>query len=1518
MGQYITLGLNIALLVFVGIGVLSGFIKGLRKSASNGIFLIIMSIILLFVTVPIANALLDIKIKTNFAIGDEMINGYASIKDTIQLYVKHYLGASFVESNPEFVSVVSSLPLVFIYAIVYVLLFWICRLLFLPLNYLFYRLTFAPKKKKEDFGFSAFNDDEKNLTNLNENADVNASDESGVSKQDDTNIENNSSEINNDTSIQQAEENTFGKEGSFIKTEIEEPKLEHVVPVDFDKPKKEKKKKEKIKVKKHRLWGALVGGFVGLFVMLNTLIPVYGTFDILKDVNKVDLKNVTDTNTNLSSQTNDVMNEIIDSYDNSILKTISKYSGIEGLALAEFDFLTTKKINNSKITLRKDINNLVSTINQVDVFVGKYKSYLGSGNWSNLTQEQISGIIKDAKDLLAVAKSVKLVDCVADYLIPLASTYLVNSGIKISDNAIVNELATDALSALAESADINVFDEITSLLDLVDYINSEGLLTKILQNDFGDPIAIINSLDADFGQQFINKLYNLKTINLTMPYVLNIGLNYLEQAINYGYEKIVYENIETIKTAFSNIVDRAIAVAKTIDTSSSIYITNESLIPLGKLLQTVKVSGIVNETTYQNLINYAVDELQKFLQGLVPAELEDYFLYEFVENVAKVDNWHFEMTTISNAIRKLRDVENGILGQVVEGEELRSGLDIQIIMKPGVFSNLGESLDILEGTVLFGAKTYKNEHQISGTISMFLSILDYADKAIKDSITDTSLQQITSVFEKIKTNLIESNHTYNSENKFWTNELNSVAPLVIEVYDMLDSGNFDITTELGKSLDEAKNSTMFGNGATLDLMKVSLDIVSDSILGDAYTYNDGSDALNPQVLNDKIYELFVAVKNKLDSSDIQEQVRLDSQFWQNEFVYYQSLKTIAENSSKLSSISDAKILATDLDTISGSKTIPQDEIYSIVSFAIEDIKFTDATENSIEESINELIANIQDRLVYKNLKDAGKELKDFWAIEFDHLSNIMDIKFSDDGEYKLINNLGNIGVELDKVVLGYEVLDNALTTDINESKTVRASYILTADDLRKVLGKAMNTMTSTITTSFSSDIQTSVQTALTDIQTNILDTTNIKDISFEKEMLHLQTLANLKVDSSMLSYPTGTDSEINAKLFENQQKLSDLGEQLDSIAYEYKQDGGVYKYTDIIDVEKGLKNTTNSKFITRSILTNLIKDIFDIAKVDDKSIPANPSERTDEDNEKLAFNVLIQSIQAEMENIAIADKVMSWQRELGYVNNLVKMNGGVNYTIDNVAKNVGKNLDAIALNTIDVEVSGVATTIFNDILYDSNNNCTYIPTESLETSGNSLFITRSALKTMMSSYLNRLKETETTKDTDVEKERKGIVNSILDNSIATIADVNGNLNYVTHSTNYYNNFNDCFSAMTTIKRNIDTKLNSVSGGYSTFDAETAQAIDKFLNDYQNEPITGILITRRIAVLILNKIGEPTGLDSVVDYYNNLKNHYDYRNNSTYENEKNKYEYYYTTSVEPISGEYKNPFVTLYNKINQTT
>ena len=133
-------------------------------------------------------------------------------------------------------------------------------------------------------------------------------------------------------------------------------------------------------------------------------------------------------------------------------------------------------------------------------------------------------------------------------------------------------------------------------------------------------------------------------------------------------------------------------------------------------------------------------------------------------------------------------------------------------------------------------------------------------------------------------------------------------------------------------------------------------------------------------------------------------------------------------------------------------------------------------------------------------------------------------------------------------------------------------------------------------------------------------------------------------------------------------------------------------------------------------------------------------------------------------------------------NNLVKMNGGVNYTIDNVAENVGKNLDAIAYNV------KTGTQTFDDILYDANNNCTYIPAN-----GNSLFIARSELKKLMSSYLNRLKETiDETNDDEATKIRKNAINTAIDESMNKIADDNGKLS---DTDNYYPNFEEGLTAL---------------------------------------------------------------------------------------------------------------------------
>ncbi len=1549
MGNYITLGLNIALAVFVGFGIIFGLIRGLRKTASRGIFLVITSIILLFITIPITSALLKIKINTNFTVEENTLTGSHSIEEIVTFFVKSFVGNEFASNNPEFVNVITAMPLVLLNAIVYFMLFIICKYLFLPLNHLFYKLTFAPKKRKESYGFSSFNNDfdfdkvenellnNKDTNNAGQNSESNSANDSNVAgnsnesaqinnvsgdnvtsnnnASDENNALNSASANANNTEDISSSEDQFGKDGLFIKKEIEDPVIDSPIKEDFDKPSKRElkraQKKEKIKYKKHRLLGGLVGAFVGMFIMLNVCMPIYGIMRIAKEVNEIEVEHLSNEKIDLSGKTNGVSNEVILAYDNSIFYPVSKYLGVEGLSLAEFDLLTSKTINNKRVNLRSDITSLAKTIVKADNLMGKYKEYTKNGSITTLTQEQLNALLNDSSELLEFAKKVNLVDCVADYIIPVACSIVINNNTQISDNQVINNLAINAIKELAKSKDINVFDETVKIIDLASYLNQQGLLIKFIHNDFSDPIAILQGLDEDFGSVFTSKLFSLQTVSITMPYILNIGLNFLEQSINYGYVENEYtQTIEDIKTSVSNFVKEAVSVAKTIDTSSNIYLTTRSLEPLGRLLQTVKVSGIVNQETYKNLIDYAVDKLQEVLVGLLPNDLENYLLNEFVENIAKVDRWDEEMKKIASGITQLRDVNAGILGDVVEGKDLRQGTSINIRMEQGVFDNLGKSLDILESTVLFGAVTTKtideNNYSYSGTVSLFLSLLDYADTTIKNDISDTNLHKVTTVLKDMKDNLIYSRHKYDSENKFWSYELSNVAPLVIEIYDMLQSGDFDVTIALGEGLDSAKHTTLMGGDTTIKFMTTALDIVQDGILGSSYEYNDGTDTSKPQVLNDKIYELFVAVKGNLNLSATKDKVRLDSKFWQNEFVYYKNLKNIAENSSKLNSINDAKVLAEDLDNISNSYTIPQDEIFSIVSFAIKDIKTKTPTDD-VSRAINEVIDNIASRLNSEYL--LGKNLDNFWKIEFDHLSSLMDIKFADEGDYKVKENLVSIGKQLDNVVLGYSVADDPTTSDIDESDTIRQSYIILSNDLRLVLGSAIPQVKASVISSFDNDIASYVSTALDSIKSNIEDVNNITNISFKKELTHMQTLSELEISGNLLEFPTGTDTDIQNKLNENKIALNKLGAKLDSIAYSYQLTSGIYKYTDKVNTTL----STNSKFITRQIIGNLISGIFDIAKVEVTGIPTNPDLQTFDEKEKVAFNNLITSIQSTINEIATNDKIMSWQRELNYVNTLVKLNSGKTYDINNVALEIGSNLDLLAFNT---KTGGTA---FDDIAYNTDNECVYIPTYSDSTgyTGNSLLIKRAEITNLMNSYLDRVKETISSADDANTREQKILINDIIANCTQAIALDNETLN---DNTNYYSNYNASLSEISSISTEIENKTNSVSGGSSSLTSDIAVEIDKLLEDYQdNKPIMRVLLTRRLSLLILHKLGVPTTvtgiaeLDQAVNYYNALCNYYQNR----VDNKNADAEYYYTTDNSIADTSYPNPFVTLYNKMNIT-
>ena len=120
MGNYITLGLNIMLGIFIGFGVLWGFIRGMRKSLSRTIFLLITSLLLVLFITPLTNALLSIKFDVSIASNGEMeLIGKYNLAEILEFYIKEFLGQELVTKHPELSKILIQIPVLFINSIIY-------------------------------------------------------------------------------------------------------------------------------------------------------------------------------------------------------------------------------------------------------------------------------------------------------------------------------------------------------------------------------------------------------------------------------------------------------------------------------------------------------------------------------------------------------------------------------------------------------------------------------------------------------------------------------------------------------------------------------------------------------------------------------------------------------------------------------------------------------------------------------------------------------------------------------------------------------------------------------------------------------------------------------------------------------------------------------------------------------------------------------------------------------------------------------------------------------------------------------------------------------------------------------------------------------------------------------------------------------------------------------------------------------------------------------------------------------
>lgn len=1230
MADYIKLGFNILLLVLIVFGFLWGIIRGLKKTVGRGLFLILTSILLIFIAVPITNLILKIGINCNIETESLQLVGRYNIAEILTEIVKSYVGTDFVAKYPDFANVLVSFAIILVNSIVYLVLFWLLKYLLLPLNSLLTKLIFPTKKaKKEVQGFASTGD---------------TADSEAI-----------------------------------------------VAGVDAEsKPKKIKKEKEpKVKEKKKRLLGGLVGIAVGLVVTFNTMIPMYGILDIVDSAKTLKIENISGETGDLDAITGGTLTEISDGYKASIMNAVSKYSGLQSAGLIGFDAVTTTKVDGEKIVLRDEVNSLLDTIEHADNLLGKYNEY-SKDNFSTITQEELDELLSDTKVLISKCEKVKIVDCLADYMLPIACSYMIKSDIKLTSNDLVNEMIKDTLVTLIDASGIDVMKEINNLLEIADYTSSQGLLIKVVKGDTSEPLKLIDGLEDNFGKNLITKVFDLQTVDVALPHLFNIGLTYFDQISSFEYSESEI-NKDALKTNLIRLVDDAFKVAITMDSESPVMLTFDSISPTGKLLETIKSSGLINKETYNSAVTFTTHKLTELTNDILPDNIKEHFIdvinNQIIGNIDAVENWETEMNTISQAIDQLRVNEGGIIGNVVDGSEIRQGNSINFAWDEATINNLGKALDILEKTTIFGTPLTQqidkdsDEYYDGTTITKIIaSICDYVNSGIGD---DSSVAGFKDVINSVRENVISARHTYNPNNaNFYELEFKQISPLLVELNSIISGEDIDLNKDLGTKLDKAKSSVIFGNKTTLILVKEAMNTVSSGVLGSDYTYNPDESSQNTK---DKIYELFEGIKESLDSLATLNASKSDSNFWEYEIDSYLALKNIAENSGNISSSADILPYGIDLDTAYTSQTIPKDKLSNVIAFTIRNLKTPVTT--GVEGKINELIDKIADGIVAETFDNPLKDYHNYWQIELTHIHNLSTLEFSekednvDTPDIDESFTYSDMGLELDKVTLGYTKNGNVITSGYTkgDSNATRESYLITHNMLRDLLGAGIDELRTPILDNFEEGtIRDALGNALTNIKANIIDTTNIPIISFQEELGNLGTLAKLDIDSNV---------------FENTTQLTQIGNSLDGISYNTIQSTSY-------DIQ------SNSKIITRLILSTLIKDILPVAK----SGATKPT----------AIDKVIDGMISNINNIINKDNVISWEREFTLILKILELDDiSIN---DSTYEKIGNSIDSIGFNKIGT------TYQFNDLKFNADGSID-IEDISLIATANSQIITRAMLNT---------------------------------------------------------------------------------------------------------------------------------------------------------------------------------------------
>ena len=430
-------------------------------------------------------------------------------------------------------------------------------------------------------------------------------------------------------------------------------------------------KQQVIKEKKHALWGACIGVVMGLISLVFTAIPLAGISNTLLQIEQATLTQQQDGTTKgvLSSNLGDDA-ELIYVYANSPGGKVLDTVGINQLSTAIAKNVASTEMNGVKTSALDEVVNITVLTNDVQS--------LSETDFSNLTKEQWTETLPKIEKVSNTVLSSGIIKTLYDSLVPYFIDNMLNDPdffVQVPDtqNEIVNNLIHEVLLQVKTISVDDIKNDLSKIIQMADDLNNNEILTELVKGEV-ELEYLQQRLTVELGETLNEKFFEMQTIGKLVPICLQSAVEYACEQLDVEYVKSSANlTLEQTKQFFDSLINDAILVLQGYDETKEMPIATTTFENIGDVVDSLKTSGIINTTTFNNLVDYVADKITVQLDDLNLKQSVDTLVRSLLVDIKFIPSFKTELKQIGLAYQVILDEELDV--EKIELEQITKILD---------------------------------------------------------------------------------------------------------------------------------------------------------------------------------------------------------------------------------------------------------------------------------------------------------------------------------------------------------------------------------------------------------------------------------------------------------------------------------------------------------------------------------------------------------------------------------------------------------------------------------------------------------------------------------------------------------------------------------------------------------------------------------------------------------------------------------------------------------------------------